>query len=354
MKQQAPRELRPDASAGAHAVPAPGRAAFTLTELLIVVAIIAVLASLITAAAINARNAARRAAISAEISQIGDQFTNFRSALNVYPPNAMNAGDSNLQALVNADFRRAFKRMFPRHQEPPGLIDGLCGTLGSGNPRELVNGMQPDEALFFWLGGFSDDVKFPISGPGGPSFHVDNGEVLENRNLRHEFDLTQLGPRDNAGLFHDVDNGGDGRYIVYPNPLGTGNRRINFWRYKPAGSEQPLIYFDTSRHRPVDYDLPAAMNDVDAAVNVFAIKKLREGISLSANPGIDQLVYVNEGSFQVLHSGIDDAWGDWTAMSVVGKSAASEVQLFPIGPFLGEAADSLTSFTSSTLEDAQQ
>ena len=38
----------------------------------------------------------------------------------------------------------------------------------------LPGGMSAGEAVVFWLGGFSSDEKYPISGEGGPSYLVQN------------------------------------------------------------------------------------------------------------------------------------------------------------------------------------
>ena len=39
-------------------------------------------------------------------------------------------------------------------------------------PDSLHGGMTAGEALVFWLGGFSSDPKYPISGEGGPSYRI--------------------------------------------------------------------------------------------------------------------------------------------------------------------------------------
>src|SRR5690606_38324446 len=124
------------------------------------------------------------------------------------------------------------------------LIRALCGQNSSGGNQNLQNGMNAAEAVYFWLGGFSADKKFPISGPGGPSFAVDgpdSGEVLESRTTGYEFDLGRLGPRTDEGVFNEA----NGRYLLYSvdlNQNGTidanagENRRINLWQYTAPGS----------------------------------------------------------------------------------------------------------------------
>lgn len=354
--------VRRSQSVRKNANPVP-RAAFTLTELLIVIAIIAVLSALITAAAINARNASKRAQITMEIGQMGQAFETMKNDLGAYPPNGMNAtatgvqnfnGD-NINNIPIADFRRMFKKAFPRHAEPPALIDALAGSLNlpsnaNIDASQLVGGINAAEAIYFWLGGFSKDPQYPISGDGGPSFTDTNGDgsllpnddVLENRTPLYQFQLGQLGPRDSDGQFA-------GRYLTYTDPRNNVQRRINFWTYHPPGSEKPFVYFDASGHEPVEYDLNFNVDDEP----VFALKKFREGVtSNSANIQASDVVFVNKNKFQILHPGLDDVWGDEFVYFDIFKG--NELILFPTGPFTGDVADTLTNFTDGTLESAQK
>src|SRR5690349_14208151 len=87
------------------------RPAFTLTELLIVIAIIGILAGLIAAAAVNALRASRRAQTTLEIKNISGAIENFKNEYGAYPPNGMNPNPQNPPAansiakLVQSDFQ---------------------------------------------------------------------------------------------------------------------------------------------------------------------------------------------------------------------------------------------------------
>lgn len=322
------------------------RSGFTLTELLIVIAIIAVLAGLIAAAAVNALENARRAAILLDIKNISAAAENFKNDYGSYPPNGMNpapnAGAGTPSALVQSDFERMFKKAFPRHQEPRELILGLCGQ-GTGSVN-LPEGMSPAEAMVFWLGGFSSDEVYPISGPGGPSFLASDSEVMENRNRRYEFDLGLLGPRNDNGAFN-------GRSIQYQIMLNGANqnRQINLWQFTPKGSEQPLVYFDTSRHKPVKYDLSYTPNG--ATQKVYALKKVREGFTGTRTK--NDLVFIDP-KFQILHSGLDDDWGGFGASTTDTGTSVDDVIIFPEGPFIGPLADTLTNFGDGELADESE
>lgn len=328
----------------------PRSAGFTLTELLIVVTIIAILAGLITAAAVNALNAAKRTRISAEVKQIGQAIEDFKNDMGAYPPNGVNNNQTDAPPV--SDFVRMFKKMFPRHQEPRDLIEGLAGNPNAA--FAIDGGLSATEALYFWLGGFSSDEKYPISGPGGPSFSLETGrgEIVEDRNQRFGFDITDLGPRNESGEFN-------GRYVEYEvNVNGVvEERRINLWQYYPEGSDQPLVYFDVSRYKPVDYDPPVAVRtapgvyDQGQQVDIYALKKIREGVAQQQDH--QDIEFANTGKFQILHAGLDDTWGDWRTMSIA--TPLPELgPLYPIGPFIGDVADTLTNFTTGTVADAAE
>jgi prepilin-type N-terminal cleavage/methylation domain-containing protein len=359
--------------------PASGlRPAFTLTELLIVIAIIAVLAGLIAAAAVNAMRAANRGRITLEIKNMSGALEEFKTQFGAYPPNGMIPNtptgpppSGTPAAIAMNDFRTMFKKAFPRSNEHPELIDAIAGITPSSTTNVqngLPNGLSAAEALYFWLGGFSDDPQYPLTGEGGPSFVDTNtagDEVLESRKFRFEFDLERLSPRDDNGQFT-----GD-RFIEYVDPRNPNvNRQINFWQYRPKGSEQPLVYFDVSRRKPHQHDM-WAVNPASGAPYVFAMKQLRSGAvgPVNAEPKyISDVVYVDQGKFQILHAGLDDAWGDEFARvspsntahpnlhgwgtAAFGSTVGEELFLYPDGPFIGEVADTLTSFTDGTLEDA--
>ncbi|WP_428304903.1 type II secretion system protein [Lacipirellula sp.] len=336
------------------------RPAFTLTELLIVIAIIAVLAGLIAAAAVNALRRGREARIALELKNMSGAIENFKNDPNIggaYPCSAAYATNpTNAQKQqARSDLQRAFAKMFPRANEPSLalIINKLAGdTAAPGTMNfggHLEGGLSPSEALFFWMGGFSSDQTLPLSGAGGPAFI--GTEILENRKPGYEFDYSRLGPRDDNGNFV-------GRYIEYPDPVNPGDtRRINLWTYTPAGSQVPYAYFDVSRIKPSTCStkfgppannvasLPwARSNPLDA--NSVLITPLREPLESAPNTNgtiFAETKFVNQDKFQILHPGLDDAWG-----------AGFDVLMYPSGPYIGEIADTLTNFTDSTLENASE
>lgn len=341
------------------------RSAFTLVELLVVIAIIAVLASLILVGGAAAIRRARIAAISAEIAQLDSAFieyTNDRSA-GAYPPNLLTASHfgNGITAQNNAmkektldDFKRHFNKAFPKHREPPQLLAQLAGvqvdstgqfTGGLAESDNMFGGLSPYEAIVFWLGGFSDDPKYPISGPGGPSHLNGSVEDFSSRQPIFDFDVTRLQPRNDQNQF-------GGRSFTYDvNLNGTPQtRRVNLWVFMPNNREVPYAYFNTPKNPKFD-----PVHD-----GVVGIKQLKLNANPAGNRTNGDFRYANEGKCQILSAGLDDTWGPFADNVGVNYSAGSTTSIsneplyYPDGPFTGEAADTITNFsTSATLEDSQ-
>lgn len=352
--------------------------AFTLVELLVVIAIIGILASLITVAAVAALKRARETAIKTEINQLDTALTMYKDKANAFPPNCQTDGSGsdnplNERQILN-DLQRHMKQAFPRHQEPTELIAALAGLkVDSSIAPSLQGGMSAGESLVFWLGGFSSDPKYPISGNGGPAYAIqsrgnkDNRTLdpIESRDWTFPFDIGRLGPRADDDYFDDS----SGRFIEYTVAINGQSqlRRLNFWQYAPRKSQQPYLYFDTSRHPPTaDFDPPAAtvlsrLGPDGAGLHVHAMKK--QNASADARLPVP-IQFINPEKFQILHCGDDGEWGEeaFERMSVHGVQEAggdptklADYILFPSGPFTGELADTIVNFTTETkLEDGQQ
>ncbi|WP_425400870.1 type II secretion system protein [Aeoliella sp.] len=326
--------------------PSPVRnshSAFTLVELLVVIGIIAALASLLLVAGGAAMRASREAAIKVGCTQLADGFQAYTNDVSggAYPPNMC------IPAAANPfdQFKRHFNKAFPKQREPDALLAAIATGVSNGNYQMNGTtgiGLSPYEAPVFWLGGFSDDPKYPISGPGGPSFRTTEIEDLGAR-TGFDFAQEQLAPK-------AADNTFDtslGRYITYPDPRdNTVTRRINLWWYRPRNLTIPYAYFDTSAK-------PKGIVAYDGIGPIVALKT-----GGGNNYVVGNLRWANEGQCQILSAGLDDAWGDFANEQMIvdwtDPTATYYGLIYPDGPWTGDLADTITNFsTNRTLEDSQ-
>jgi len=365
------------------------RTGFTLVELLVVITIIGILVALIAVAGAGALKTARQAEIKTELDQLSMAFEHYSASS--YPPNCQTddqlenappepAATPLSEVQVLTDLKRHMKQAFPRHRESESLLRILVGLSVSDTtnfPRVLAGGMTAGEAIVFWLGGFSADPRYPISGEGGPSYDVigvTTGERRERDTLQRSWvmplELARLAPRAEDGYFNE----GDGRFIEYTVTVNgvVQTRRINFWQYVPKKSTQPYLYFDVSRHPAAvntggtitaPFDPPAAteltgLGADGMGLHVHAVKTINQSAAANEPP----IVFANPDKFQIIHCGIDDEWGVEAfermsahgVLEVFGRNDKAEDYLpFPTGPFTGDVADTIVNFSSSSLEKSQ-
>jgi prepilin-type N-terminal cleavage/methylation domain-containing protein len=359
---------------------------FTLVEVLVVITIIGILAALITVAAVGALKHTRRATIKSEIEQIDAAFEQLKNKYDEYPPNCQMATPAD-PIFEHNYLRRYMKKVAPRHREPDALMVNLIGpsTDAIHFPRGAKPyGIRPSEAIVFWLGGFSDDPNYPISGKGGPSYIVAKNEdpinrtldPIESRKRIYPFDVARLGPRGPDGFFEDRPH----NHIEY---LLNGQwHRINFWEYTPPQSDQPYLYFDVSRDKPdTNTDVPQV--PVFGAKTLEWIYPLKRVFERDASGAPLSFKFANQGRFQILHCGLDNSWGDhinhffhwpdkehfrpypgpeyqnYLRMDIDGDGEVSPEErkgmiVFPEGPWIDELGDTQVNFTTEmTVEDAQ-
>ena len=320
--------------------------AFTLVEMLVVIAIIGMLAALIIPAVMAARDAAKRGAIVMEISALDTAIKQYKNTYGSFPPNF-----SDPAAVV-----RHLKKAFPR-------IAGSELLLVDSNPDgpiSLVN-LSPAEAIPFWLGGFSNDPEFPLTGQGGPLFvplnaadrefgeHGDGVVNLDARTPLFEMDKSRL------------EEGPTG-HILIADPAG-GVIDVVLYQYQPKNLEEPYVYFDTSRGRldqigsgygeTTDWPIYRS-NDGNGIVRALVNVK---------STGV--LEFINPDSFQILAPGTDGTWSlddttdpesGWDTTSTLSTDYCASgygiPPLFPAGPYTGDMADNLSNFATGAFEDA--
>ncbi|MFV2068844.1 MAG: type II secretion system protein [Pirellulales bacterium] len=318
------------------------RPSFTLVEMLVVIVIIGILASLITVAAVAALDKAHQTQIKLEMDQLASAFERYKNQYGSYPPNFFVARDRKDRDGILNPLKRHFKKAFPRQR--PEDLEPLI-TLLTGNAQ---NNITPAEAINFWLGGFSSDPEYPLTGPGGPIISPQNTQDQSlNRTSLFEFDETRLKPTRQPPITQITNN---------------PRTDIQLLSYHPPKLTQPFVYFDTSRTPPfipsntTPTVPPAGQSTVwwpaylDSATGNVLIRPYVHWGKTSTRP-ID---WINPKKFQILSTGTDDEWG---GEFLAGTNINTDIRIiYPDGPYtdpLTEHADNLVSFSPKTLEDSQ-
>jgi prepilin-type N-terminal cleavage/methylation domain-containing protein len=264
-----------------------GRSGFTLVELLVVVAIIGVLAALVTPAIFQARVSAQNAAIRAEIDLLHMGMMNYKNQFGSYPPCLSNCNPRPPMAsppgksIGDQAARMHLSRLFPRCSSsqtpsPPTAQDQFFVRLGDGPGWEgndidddkdgdtdefdenYYNEISPLDSLIFWLSGYSSNPANPLTGG--------TKEALYDK--------------DDSRM--DAQTGG----------------------YYPAGKPNaPFIYIDAS-----NYGTTFTHSDIGTPV-ANRVRGIPGGpySSVPRTPGGTD--WHNPGKFQILNAGLDEQWG---------------------------------------------
>jgi prepilin-type N-terminal cleavage/methylation domain-containing protein len=254
---------------------------FTLVELLVVIVIIAILAALLVPAVMVATSAARDGQMTVEISNLAKAIEAYRTEYQDYPPDFADPND-----LVDSTEIKNHMARLVRHRNAQ-----LDSPQGNGQ----FSGLDPAEALVFWLRGFSSDPTKPITGAG-------------ERSPMFDFDQTRL---------QDLD--GDGFLEYYP-------------KYSP---NRPYVYLHHKNY--------IAAYTTNPPYNVgFQIRPYVRDSSLSDGmPDPEtQEHFVQPQKFQIICAGQDGEFGTGGGVypSGIGYSDADR--------------DNITQFAEGTLEDA--
>jgi prepilin-type N-terminal cleavage/methylation domain-containing protein len=355
--------------------------AFTLVELLVVITIIGILTSLVTAAAVTARRRAKIAAVVIEVKQLEMACQAYKEKFGEYPPDfaglASNDTTGTVQTAAQNTILRHLARAFPRYQPGisknwthtgwAGLIDDLAADPVSGYASYNIPGWGLDvststngtnvlsalSALTFWLGGKPDwladasgDVTLsigtkilstkPVKGFLGFSANPANPFDASPSRIQpfFEFDLTCLS-------------------YATANPGG-----ITFWPGSACdrNGKSPVVYFRanngtyfeegaTTSVKFCGYDPIYVFAAADTRLSTFAVGSLA-------------ITWINPSSFQIFCSGLDASYGTLTPILPGMTSPDTTTKdpnnclAFPTGEnYAPETYDDITNFSGGTLED---
>ncbi len=353
---------------------------FTLVELLVVIAIIGVLAALGTAAALNAFGRGKQVRVTLEMQQLANAIEQFKNDYGAYPPNVFNQTTITAaeQTRNASNVLLMMKKARPRSTE--FNVAANADTPLNNISVVSIQGLSPAEALVFWLQGFSEDPQRPLTGTDLQATTIDdNGAnvqgvlTIDSFTPSYEFDETRL------RLSRDAS--GQRRFLTVHRDDGSANGielQIQLYEYLAPGTDEPYVYFDTSRETPQQVLTNWATTEFfyqspNGSGVIFPLKKLRENApstlpaqAAETEPEIQFVEYVNQGKFQILHSGLDNAWGNFRAGRKDQNGVDGELDveqsdprvipalLYPNGPFLGDVADTLGHMFGGELADESE
>ncbi len=331
------------------------RLGFTLVEILVVIAIIAILAATLIPAINAGYKTVLTGSIKAECAAFENAIDAYRLKYGDYPP------DFTDMRLAERHYRRVFPEIL---ESEITLLRALTDNIADGDtspvsPESTVRVVpcliDRAEALVFAVGGFSSDAQRPFTGVGGPfSFFGTTAQAGDPQYYQYNV------ARDNALMDLEASkltvapiNAGGG--------LSPGNRTMSsddpnhrstsdlhqdndvFPVYRSNELSAPYIYFDSRTYDLVGADLmvhiPKSGTDAKVLSNQYpngfatGVDGELDGIrpvfsatvntsgSRSGDTGFDDALGawmpVNERTFQVLNSGIDGRYGEITPNAAV-------------------------------------
>jgi prepilin-type N-terminal cleavage/methylation domain-containing protein len=159
------------------------RSAFTLVELLVVIVILAMLASLVTVAGARAMTAARNAAIKAEIDMLHMAIMNYKNEYGSFPPCVDTEYDGNSDSYTSSgQAAKHIARLFPRCTDAFLQLNAASSNDASRTSRTDADTVWltklyapnaipankdlhliPHNAITAWLYGFTNDPTSPLN-----------------------------------------------------------------------------------------------------------------------------------------------------------------------------------------------
>jgi general secretion pathway protein G len=278
----------------------PGRTAFTLVELLIVVGIIAIIVSLLSSAVFRTIQAGRRAAVGSEINQLSIALETFKAKYGTYPPSrflvsntytdySVPTGDPVMDPL-RAQSLAYINQFWPRIVWSG--IDWTGGQLTTIPAGGLV--LQGDQCLVFFLGGIPT-VANGVNGCLGFATNPQNPTQLGGSFYSPFYDGFQSNRLIQRGCYNN-------KGVLVNSPLPP------FFSFQDYYQQQPYLYFSSGKRRngynPLMLSTGAgsdAISLVDGTGNLVSIAPYYQ----STGP----TQYLNPSSHQIICAGKDGKFG---------------------------------------------
>ena len=295
---------------------ATNRSAFTLIEILIVIAIIAILASLILAGVVAVRNRIPVATTQNDILQLSTAMNAFYSKYKFYPPNRFRLCSSrtryttnpspNTEPQLDPQSIAAISTMFPNINWTAIAWDGA-----NTNIYTILEG---DQCLVFFLGGIPNgNGKPPLGFSTNPANPAAAATAADPDRIKwmNSFDGSRI-----MILTHPVADRSTGTFPSYldgfaANLPAAGN---------PAGTKQkqPYLYFSSMSlvKRENGYD-PTASSPLNISVSPY-----------SQVPASNPIKYWNSSTFQIISAGPDGSFGIGGAWPPAGNHGMDDYSNF--------------------------
>ncbi|WP_206035973.1 prepilin-type N-terminal cleavage/methylation domain-containing protein [Crateriforma spongiae] len=288
------------------------RHGFTLVEILVVIVIIGILAGIAIPAVTNVIATGRETALKVEITQLADSVEQYNLKYGDYPP------DMSSWTIAQRHLKKAFPRMSQRDLT---LLYNMCHD---GNGRFNPAAIDRSEALVLFLGGFSDDAAYPLTGAGGPfecrlaqnnaayttTTNVADFQYNVSRNdALFEFDVARLtinaAAAETGGQVNSTDDGD-----LIP-------------AYQMDGRAAPFVYFESRTYGGI----PDAVSTLVAGANPYngyynpdfgGVRPYKTNVPVSPtgsgwgtepDASLKSWKFANDKSFQIIAAGTDDTFG---------------------------------------------
>jgi prepilin-type N-terminal cleavage/methylation domain-containing protein len=279
--------------------PIPARRGFTLVEMLVVIAIIAVLIGLLLPALSGAINAARRTRMSLEISNLANSVEAYKNKFGDYPPGFRS------KATFTQHVRKCYPRIDPSHFNQ--VTNQIWGN--GGTPT-----MDESEAIVFWLSQVDNDQRYPFK------------YILGTQ------------PTSPVSLFDFKKP----RLVNTDTDTGSAANAIYYYSYKPeyAGDSCYILIDARAYAYHANSSNPAAQAESGNNGKVRAY-----GYTTTLSPPPSPIPFANPTTFQIVCAGQDGEFGADPSASPPITVSPTGIKVFPFAVnYVEEDKDNLTNF----------